>query len=218
MLAIMLRFSVFSLCVALALASTARASIVSWNCAGDGTGLSAQVTNWTWDNSDHTAATLDISGTQTTTQTGSMISNVGTDTAVDPTLNYINSVTNDTGPGWDGYYIQVKVDAPNPLTGLSISGGTVTTPTDWTTTTIQPTGGWNGSEYEYVGSLNLQAGSVVGAGDDLDFAYKLSFLGSTQYMVTQMQTPHLYQVPEPGTMALLAGIAGALLFWQRRVA
>jgi hypothetical protein len=206
--------SIFAICVLLALGATAQADIIGWNCA-DGTGGVDSHWNY-WQNSQGTA-TLGISGTHSSTSSGSVVSSFQSDTPGDPVINYLNSVVNDTGLAWSGYNVQVIIDTPlaSPLTSYSISGGTVTLPTDWSTTTIPLAyQGVVGGQNEYVGYLGFLSGTPIANNDQLDFKYKVSFAGSTQYLVTQVQTPVLVTIPEPGTLALLAG--GLICLWASR--
>jgi hypothetical protein len=197
-----------------AVGSVAKAGIIGYTCTDDGGGINSQENYWS---SSGSWAVLGIAGSQTSTSSGTMSSTFSTNDVTDPIIKYNNSVINDAGIPWTGYAVQVKIDIPdtNTLTTYSLSGGTVTNPSDWTTSTTALSGPVHvGSQNEYTGSLLFQSGTPIGLNDELDFSYTVSFQGSTQYTETQVQTPIFAPVPEPSTLALLAG--GCFALWTLR--
>jgi hypothetical protein len=206
-------FSAFSLCVLLSLAGTARGSILTWNCASGDGAISCPDPGW-WDDTADGNYVASISGSQFSSP-GSMISSFSTNTTGDPTIKYINDITNTDAAPWTGYNIEVKIDTPlgSPLTpGYAITAASVdptTTSPGWTATITQnllqdPS---VLTQNEYVGYISMGGGPPIAndSAGELDFRYTVSFQGSTQYTETQVLMPQLEAVPEPGTLALLAG-------------
>lgn len=215
----MRRLSIFTFCLLFSFGSAAKAGIIGYTCTNDGGGINSQEDYWYVGSSGSTAV-LGIAGSQTSTTSGTMSSTFTTSDPTDPIVKSINSVINDTGVAWTGYALQVKVDIPdtNTLSNYSISGGSVTSPGDWTTTTTQFTGPTHvGNQNEYTGYLTLQSGTPIDMNGELDFNYTVSFQGSTQYTETQVQTPLFTSVPEPATLALLAGGCFALWTFRRKL-
>ncbi len=192
----------------LAWTSVATASITSWDCCNDNDGaINCAQTDW-WGDAQ-TGYNVKIAGEQFWGP-GHMLSTFTTDTVDDPTIKYINAVTNDTGLDWTGYVVNVTLNAAASLTTYSISNVTVGLPDGpdgWSVTNI-PSFTSNGivdGQYQYVATIDFQGGTPV-AGDgsgELDFSYKVSFAGSTSYHAIQEQTP--VPVPEPGTLVLVLG-------------
>ena len=89
-------------------------------------------------------------------------------------------------------------------TTFTISGGGVSSPSNWMTATTQPSL-IEGGQYE--GQLFFSAGTPVAVGSQLDFAYTISFSGAMSYSFTQEMIP----VPEPGTLDFLAAVS---FCWQ----
>jgi hypothetical protein len=210
----MQRLGIFSICLICTLGSVAKAGIIGYSCTDDGGGINSQENFWS---SSGSWGVLGIGGSQTSTSSGTMSSTFNTDTTGDPIIKYNNSVINDTGVTWTGYAVEVKLDISDTasLTSYSISGGTVTSPGDWTTSTTQLTGPTHvGNQNEYTGYLTLQSGTPIGMNGELDFSYLVSFQGTTQYTETQVQTPITTMVPEPATLALLTG--GCFALWSLR--
>ena len=140
----------------------------------------------------------------------------------DPTIKYINEVTNDTGVDWTGYLVNVTLNTAAALSSYSISNIAVTASNDsvpvpvaWTianTPTLIPNG-IVGGQYQYIATIDYEGGTPV-AGDgsgELDFSYKLTFAGTTSYAAIQEQTPTpnvTEPVPEPS--ALILAVSGLL--------
>jgi hypothetical protein len=200
-------------CVLLAWTAVAKAEIQLLSCDGDGA-INVLQKGWNYDGAD--TYNLNIKGGQLVGP-GQTTMHFTTDTPDDPKINSINQVENDEGGNWTGYLVNVTLDAGSPLTSssYSLSNLAVTSPGDWTSTISQPLTytGVNGSgQYEYVGKIDMEGGTPVANGDELDFSYKLTFAGATEYHVVQEQVP-VYPmpspIPEPGALMLaLSGLLG----------
>ena len=178
--------------------SIGNASIVDVTAADDGDGVVTCTTNYAAD-------LLTIDGTHNLPDVGHVTGTITTDTAVDPTLSFWNSLENDTGLPWVGYHINVSMDQP-----FTISPDSVLTPADWSSAiTSQPV--LVGSSY--VGQVDYSAGTPLANGGTLTFGYAITFSGSTMYGFCQEMIP--VSVPEPATLALVTcGLLG--LFALRR--
>ena len=210
------------LCVALAWAGTAKATILTWNCANDGDGaINCAQTGWAWNSVAH-EWDLDIAGDQVWGP-GHMLMNFTTDGPSDPTIKAANFVTNDTAPyfTWTGYLVNLTVYTDTAATA-SIPSAAVTSPGDWLPAIVtQPTGGpitptvLDGKtyNYEYTGAVVFAGGTPIGLGDELDFNYKFTFSGAINYYAVQQMTP----TPEPSMFVLLGiGAIGLLGYAARR--
>jgi hypothetical protein len=95
----------------------------------------------------------------------------------------------------------------NPFT---ISAPVVSNP-GWTVASVTPPSLIGG---QYVGEIDYAGGTPVPADDvsTLTYGYTISF-GAGNFSFTQTVTP----VPEPGALALLAGISLGLLALRRRL-
>jgi len=129
----------------------------------------------------------------------------------DPTLTLTTTVNNATSFAWNSYQVQV-------ILGGSFSfvppGPSVTTPSDWTVTSATVAAGSGPYAGDYVGTLDLTAGTSIAIGDDLDFVYSINFANfSDTIEFTQIMTPS--SVPEPSVLALLP-MGGMLLAMLRR--
>ena len=173
------------------------ANITGLNYSSDGDG-SFVCSNYTWTGSVPDL-TLGVYGDQYGA-TGHMLGTIDTDSPDDPSLTIRSTVDNDTGFDWTSYHVNVYMSVTNVLSGVIVYS-----PGDWTISiTQQPV--WNGTEFE--GQLDLVGGAAItnGASPALDFAYKLTFAGSSHYSFTQ----EMIAVPEPSPVELLT-LSGLLL-------
>jgi hypothetical protein len=130
-------------------------------------------------------------------EAGVLAGTIFADTPSDPSLTIGGSVDNDTGFAWSGYQIRIFMDRPFTLSNVGV--GPV--PGDWTFTTTGPAPGGSPTYYsgtQYEAEIHYAGGTPVPVGGELDFSYKLTFVGSTQYGFTTEMTP----VPEPSILAL----------------
>jgi len=218
-----MKFSALAfLCAVLAWACAAKATILDWNCNNDGDGaINCAQTGWWW-NAGAGEWDLDIRGNQFKTP-GHMLMDFTTDSGLDPTIKAANFVTNDTAPyfTWTGYQVDLTLYTDTALTSSSILSAAVTSPGDWLPPAItQPTGGaisptvidGKTFNYEYTGAIGFEGGTAIGFGGELDFNYKLTFAGATNYYAVQGMTP----IPEPASIALvLSGLAALLAMWRK---
>jgi hypothetical protein len=127
---------------------------------------------------------------------GTMLGNILTDSASDPSLAFHNIIQNGSGVDWTSYNVTVFLSQPFTITNTFVN-----IPGDWTIS-FSTNGVWNGSAYQ--GYVDFSGGTPVSGDPDtpgtLDFGYKLMFSGSTSYSLVQVMTP----VPEPTTSSLLA--------------
>ena len=172
------------------------AVIIDWNCDGDGAIVMGSQ-DWTED----AEYTLTMSCAQYESP-GHIQGNFTTDTELDPTVWFAETVENDTTFDWTDYHITITMNKTFTI------GSSVITPDDWTYQITQATydsisGLWIGSIDYHVG-----AGSAVVIGDSGDFGFKVSFLGSVEFCTEQIPTP------EPATIGLLT--LGALALRRRK--
>lgn len=176
--------------------SISRANILSLVSTNDGDGAIACEGYF-----DSVNAVLTIEGPQYWSP-GHMLGTITTDTTNDPSLTLRTTVDNDTGIDWTGYHVNVYM-----TNTFTISNAQVFTPGDWSIAiTQQPI--FNGTQWE--GQIDLAGGTVITNGtlNALDFSYKITFSGGTQYAFTQ----EMIVVPEPGTAGLVT-LSGLLLGW-----
>jgi hypothetical protein len=161
---------------------------------------------------DHSVATMTMDGYQYGAN-GNMSGTIWADSPTDPSLVLGGSVDNDTSFAWSGYKIQIYMDRTFSLSSVSIG----TPPSGWTFTTVAPAP--NGSPVfygasEWVAEIDYSGGPAVNVPDELNFGYKLSFTGSTQYSFDAVMTP--IAVPEPNMMALTGmGLLGCAGLYRR---
>jgi MYXO-CTERM domain-containing protein len=191
--------------LALTVAATVNANIISHSCADDGDGaivMNTQETTWA-DTPD--GYKLNMYGTQYG-YPAHLGGDFCTDTETDPTVWIVESVDNETGFTWTDYHIAVGMNKSFSITG-------VVAPPDWTSQITAPqanlqmpnnppgTLGW-------VGYVDYYAGTTIAPGQSGDFGVVVSFLGTVAFSTEQVPTP------EPITMSLL-GLGGLALLRRR---
>jgi len=177
----------------------AGASIIGAEAADDGDGAVVCVATWDGDTS-----TMNVDGVQNWWP-GHVLGTVTTDTELDPIMWVRNTITNsaDVLPlVWTDFHINLSMN--KTYTFLA-----ATTLPSWTANYTQPTydsgtGKWIGQVDYVMGS----GGSSVNVGDDGQFDYRISFLGSIAYCQEMIPTP------EPGSLLLLS--LGGLLIRRRQ--
>jgi hypothetical protein len=207
----------------LAWGSVGQAGIIGLDGADDGDGA-VNCTGVAVFGYGQPSGELTLDGTQSG-GLGHILGTIDTDTPEDPTIKYINSITNEMDFGWSGYIVNFTLQSRlTSITSGSLSLATpaVATPTDWTGQITQQLayvgdvviGGTTYKEYQ--GQITYTSGgTLVMPNSDLDFTYSLANLaGSTRYLYTQEMIP----VPEPASLALLGTAAMALMAyaWRRR--
>jgi hypothetical protein len=196
----------------LACCPVSKASITNawWNTDGSG---DFAYSSWSF-TSNSLGGSLYMNGLQYTAATATLVGGVKTSDPTDPTLTLSSAVNNDSGQMWIGY--QVDVILSSAFTFVAPSPSVNNPPNnDWVVAsviapTLQVSGPYTG---DYLGTVNLSAGTPIGIGDELDFSYSINFTGSSSYALTQSVTPEVAPVPEPGTVTLLA--IGGLGFAMR---
>jgi hypothetical protein len=179
-----------------------RAEIIGHTLAADGDGV---VTCNIYDliNTSTDNYRLDIYGDHNVWAPGHILGDILTDTEVDPTLAFYQSIDNDTAFAWGDYHVKVTMNKSFTFSNVGVvnSGWTfapVATPTMVGT--------------NWIGYIDYYAGTPVIVGGTLNFNYAVSFVGSVQFC--EELTPSA--VPEPGTFALVAcGLAGLLVLRRR---
>ena len=170
-------------------------SIPTWNYSGGFYCYSPVLTT----DSGTGAQSVGVSGWQSSF--GSMDLSILTSSTTDPTLTINNSINNTSSFAWTGYFVSV---AMNQL--FTINSASVSTPSGWTASITQPGAPVGGI---YTGTIDYSGGTPVAISpapnDMLDFAYSVTFSGSTSYSLTQTVNP----VPEPGALNFL--MAGGML-------
>jgi hypothetical protein len=212
--------TILAIVVLLAWSSVGKAGIIGLNGADDGDGAVSCTGIWLDPNLETPSKSgeLSLNGTQAWGP-GHIVGAIDTNSNEDPTIKYINSITNETTFAWNGYIVDYTLQSRI----TDITGGElflVTDPTGWTGTITQPLayvtdvtiGGVTYKEYK--GQITYLGGTPVEIGSDLDFTYSLKNLtGSTKYIYTQEMTP----IPEPSTLVLLSmACLGVLAYAWRR--
>jgi len=206
---------------ALAFCSTTHATITGAWWASDGDGVINCTTGWS-----PASATLTMDGVQRYVSgygmTGHMLGEITTDSPLDPTLYLGGSIDNDTGQAWLGYTINVMLSqnfsfAPtfpsvdNPLEPGTGFVAALNQPV------LQNSGPWNGY---WMGTIiySQGAGSPIGVGQQMDFAYSITFAGSMSFSYCQEMIPSYTYIPEPSAIVLagLGGLAFALRLRRNR--
>jgi hypothetical protein len=175
--------------------SVASANLLSLTYTNDNTGaLNCNYGTWSFGGTTNFADVY-VSGDQYWGP-GTMLGNITTTSAGDPSLRFHNDIENGSGQDWTAYSVIVFLSQPFTITNVAVF-----TPGDWSFT-YSTNSTWNGSAYE--GFVDYTGGTSVSGDPEnpgtFDFAYKLVFDGATSYTLSQELIP----VPEPGTGGLLA--------------
>jgi hypothetical protein len=187
----------------LALAATtlpASGDITDWYAADDGDGAIVCTTAW-----DPMLYELAVDGVQYW-HPGHVLGWFTTDTEDDPTIWVRNTVTNegDVPPlVWTDYHIDITMNKTFDILDAA-------TLVNWDYT-YTPTATYDPDLGLWVGTVDYvmgMGGSPVNMGEDGEFDFKISFLGSIEWC--EAMTP----TPEPATLALLG--LGALLIRRRK--
>ncbi len=151
---------------------------------------------------------------------GGVVGNVqgdfNTDTELDPTVHFLENITNDTGFAWTGYTIYIRMNK----TFRFLPPTAIVAPAGWTYvfnpdvlvyTTFGGTLPGDPSTQGYVGSVtySMGTGSPIAKGGTANFGFKIQFAGSASYCTEQ--TP----VPEPISLVMFA-MSGLALIRLRR--
>jgi hypothetical protein len=141
-------------------------------------------------------------GDHLTFATGTIYGDILTDTEIDPSLNLLHSIDNDTAFTWTDYHLKITLNKTFTLTGVTVDNA-------WTYVVTAPT--LVGSDW--IGYIDYYAGNLIPNGSTLNFGYTMTFVGSVAF--SEELTPT--SVPEPGTFALLAcGLMGLLVIKRQR--
>ncbi len=198
-----MRLTGFALFLAfLATCSVASAAIENldwWD--GPGGALNCTASGPTFSYNEYAAT---ISGTQFSSGYG--VTDITTDSALDPTLILTTDINNDTSFPWTGYDVAVSMANTFTLSAAAV----IPPPGDWSVVTTAPV--WDPFTSQYVATIDFSGGTPIAIGNDLEFSYKLAFSGNTYYAFTQAMMP----VPEPSTIALLGASFVGLLAWRWR--
>ena len=196
-----------SLTIALALLASvtlSHANIISANFADDGDGVLTCQSYWLTQTGP-TAWSETIDGTHNLAQTGNILGNIVTDTEADPSLTLANEIDNDTGAPWTDYHVTLTMSKSFTLSGVTVANA------GWTVHSIV---GPTQVGSSYIGTINYICGTPVDNLGTLDFNFTMTFTGSASF--EEDLTPSYEVVPEPGTLALLAGGLLSLFVLRRR--
>jgi hypothetical protein len=184
------------LTVVAAVAASANADIIGWNCADDGDGAIV-MNSITWDEPTYT---LSCNGTQHWWP-AHILGDFTTDTEEDPIVWVRNTVLNDGEVEplvWTDYHINIYMNKPFTILDAY-------TPPDWTVSNVtQPT--LQGTQWK--GWVDYLGGAPINLGQWGQFDVELGFTGSISY------TLELIPTPEPASLMLLA--IGGLILLRRK--
>jgi hypothetical protein len=184
--------------VVLASATFGYADIIGNTIADDGDGVITCVTYGFEKVADHEFK-LDIDGSHNIWDSGHIQGDIITDNELDPSLTLNNSIDNDTDFTWTDYHVKVTMNKT-----FTIDNVTVANP-GWTSVLTPPS--QVGSDW--IGYIEYYAGVPIPVTGQINFSYRMTFLGSASFQ------EELTPTPEPGTLALVAfGLLG--LFVMRR--
>jgi len=180
---------------------TSKANITGVDYASDGDGVII-CNPWNWSGSTPELTLPTVHGDYTNCLTGGfdpghVLFNITTDSALDPTLKISNSIDNDSTFPWSAVTVNLYM-----AVSFTVTNATLTAPATWSIVsgdnqTATLVGG------QYKATLLYDTGPDI-PNDGLstiDFGYWVKFTGSPSYVLTQEIIP----VPEPSTLALLAG-------------
>jgi PEP-CTERM motif len=132
-----------------------------------------------------------------------LITDVVTDTDLDPKVTMNNVIENDTSFAWTAFRVNFSMNKTFSLDSFNH------TPTDWTYVYSAPV--LVGSLYVATIDYTMPTGGTAivpgsGAGSEISFGYRVTFAGSVSY------TQEMIPIPEPATMSLLVlgGIAALI--------
>lgn len=191
------------LAVLLAVSQIASASLISIDLADDADGAVNCTPVTTFDTTtedNQTVYVANVVGDQFWGP-GHVGGTLTTDTAMDPTLRIRNAIDNETDFTWTSYTVNVSLNRQFTITGAAIYdplGGDIAT-----TAPTETAGLWTGSV--------TYTGISIPYGTTFEYGYVIAFSGALNYSLTQEMVP----VPEPGTVAMLAVGAAALIVHRK---
>jgi hypothetical protein len=149
---------------------------------------------------------INIDGVHKKFATGDILGDILADSEVDPKLTLDHEIDNDTDRPWTDYHAVITMSKTFFIDNVTVANA------GWTYVVSQPV--LVGSDW--VGTVDYYSGTPVAIGGTLDFAYRMTYLGSTSFH--EELTPTSVGVPEPGTLMLLAGGLIGLVFARRKFA